>query len=505
MGRLLYRQSASYSGDTTINQGQLIPSGANILSSASSVVVASGATLNLNNTNQTLKGLAGAGTVSAGTANLTIGDGDNRTFSGDITGNGNVTKSGSGTQVFASALSHTGSTAINAGTLRVNNTLGTSGVTVAGSSTLTGKGTISGAVQVSNNGIITSGDTTLPDASRGALTLSGLTFSGSAVINLANVNTQSASSILNAGAISAQGGVGSILINITNATQLADNGTFTILKYTSLDNFSAFSLGTVTGTYNRQFKTLVNDTVNNLISLTTTGDTLKWTGAGSLTPQWSTSAGNTNWKLSSSGDPADYLAGDIVAFDDTATSFVVTIAEDVSPNGLTFNNSTNYTVNSANGTTFGITGATSLSKSGTGRVDINAPLKILGGLTVNNGTLALNNSGNIFTGNIILNDAGSLEVGATGALNTTNTLTFGSGATGKLSLKGNNATLTGLSNNALTTGTPIIENGSSLTTSTLTLSLASGSSTFDGVLQNGSTQTLALTKTGAWILALNGK
>jgi hypothetical protein len=50
-------------------------------------------------------------------------------------------------------------------------------------------------------------------------------------------------------------------------------------------------------------------------------------------------------------------------------------------------------------------------------VDINAPLKISGGLTVNNGILALNNSGNTFTGNVTLNGAGSLELGATGALN----------------------------------------------------------------------------------------
>jgi hypothetical protein len=82
-------------------------------------------------------------------------------------------------------------------------------------------------------------------------------------------------------------------------------------------------------------------------------------------------------------------------------------------------------------------------------------------------------------------------------------LTFGSGATGKLSLNGNNATLLGLANNSVTPGTPIIENGSSSTSSTLTLSLASGTSTFDGVLQNGSTQALLLTKTGAGTLTLN--
>lgn len=500
-GVLTLTAASTYSGDTTINQGELAVVTADTLSTASSVIVQSGATLNLNNTDQSIKAVAGTGTVSMGTGNLTINDGDSRTFSGDITGGGNVIKSGSGVQTFSSALSYTGTTAVNNGTLRVNSTLATSGVTVAGSATLTGKGTITGPVQVSDNGIITAGDTTLADASRGALTVSALTFSGKAVLNLANINTDTASSILKAGNISALGGVGSITININNTTQLADNSPFTVLQYSSLDNFDAFVLGTVTGSYNRQIKTLSNDTINHLILLNTTGDTLKWSGSQSST--WTTTVGNTNWSLSSSGDPADYLAGDVVTFNDTATNFTVSIAEAVSPNALTFDNSTNaYTVNSAPSTSFGIEGATSLIKNGTGRVDLNAPLKISGGLQINNGTLALNNSGNTFTGNITLAGAAQLELGASGALGTSNSLTFGAGATGKLSLKGNNATLTGLSNNSGSIGTPIIENGSLTTNSTLTLNIASGTNTFDGIIQNGATSTLLLTKTGSGKLVL---
>jgi len=500
-GTLVLSGPSTYSGDTTISQGEILASDVNVLSQSSSVVVSSGATLNLNSKNQTLKGLAGAGTVSTGTATLTIADGSNLTFTGDITGNGNVIKSGTGTQTFASSLTYTGSTSINAGVLKVNNTLASSTVNIAGSATLEGKGTISGSVVVASGGIITAGDSSLADASRGALTLSALTLNGTAVINIANINAQSSPSILNVGALSALGGAGSITINISNTTQLADNSSFTVLKYTSLDDFTAFTQGTITGTYNRQLKTLVNDSANNQIILTTTGDTLKWTGSSSLTPQWTTSSGNVNWKLSSSGDPAEYLASDIVAFDDTASNFVVTIAEDVSPNGITFNNTTNYTINSTTASSFGIIGQASITKSGTGRVDINAPLKISGGLTVNNGTLALNNSSNTFTGNINLNGTANLELGASGALGTSNSLTFGAGATGKLSLNGNNATLAGLANNSGNIGSPIIENGSSSSNSTLTLNLSSDT-TFDGVMQNGSSSSLLLTKTGSGTLTL---
>lgn len=500
-GVLTLTAANTYSGDTTINQGELKADTAGNLSANSSVVVLSGATLNLNSTNQSIKGLANAGTVSLGTATLTINDGDNRTFSGDITGGGNVIKSGSGAQTISSTLSYTGTTDINAGTLKVNGTLAGSAVTIAGSATLTGKGTVTAPITVSANGIITAGDTALADASRGALTVSALTFSDVGVINLANINTDTAASILKAGNISTSGGVGSVTINIINATQLADNSTFTLLQYASLSDITAFKLGTVTGTYNRQFVSLFNDTANSLITLKTTGDTLKWSGSQSST--WTSTAGNINWKLNSSGDPVDYLAGDVVTFNDTATNFTVSIAEAVTPNGLTFDNSANdYIVNSALATTFGIGGSTSLIKNGTSRLEINAPLNITGGLTVNNGTIALNNGSNSFSGNINLNGAANLELGASGALNTTNSLTFGSGSSGKLSLKGNNATLTGLANNSGNPGTPIIENGSSSTNSTLTLNIASGTNTFDGVMQNGDTNALNLTKTGSGSLIL---
>ncbi len=501
-GALNLNAANTYTGVTTINQGTLAASSAGVFSSGSSVVIKSGATLDLNNTDQSVKGLADVGLVSLGTGNLTISDGDSRTFSGDITGGGNIVKSGSGTQTFSSALSYTGATAVNNGTLRINNTLASSGVTVAGSAVLTGKGTISGPVTVAANGIITAGDTTLADASRGALTVSSLTFSGAAVLNLANINLGNASSILNAGAISTNALNGLITINVTNSSELLSNSSFVLLKYTSLDNFDAFTKGTITNTNSRQAVQIVNDLANNQIILTTAGDTLKWTGSSSLAPLWTTVTGNQNWKLSTAGTDADYLTDDTITFDDSAANFVVTLGENVTPGTITFDNSTNYTIKSADGFTYTISGSKGLVKTGTGRVDLNTPLGISGGITVNNGILALNDSGNTFTGNINLNGAGKLELGATGALGTTNSLTFGAGATGKLSLNGANATLAGLTNNTGSIGTPIIENGSLSTNSTLTLNIASGTNTFDGLLQNGSTGALLLTKTGSGTLVL---
>jgi len=501
-GVLTLAAAATFSGDTTINQGELSVASANNLSSASSVIVKSVATLNLNSNDQSIKGLADAGTVSLGAASLTINDGDSRNFSGDITGGGSLIKSGSGTQTFSSttSLSYSGSTSINAGVLKVNTTLASPLVNIDSGATLAGKGNIAGSVVVASGGIITAGDSSLADASRGALTLSAITFSGTAVINLANININSASSILNAGAI---GGTALITINIDNSTALTDNTIFTILKYASWDVATAFIKGTVTGASARQSTFISNDVANSQIILTTAGDTLKWSGSASLNPVWTTTPLNANWKLSSSGLDADYLPEDTVTFDDSATAFVVTLGETVLSGPITFDNSSSaYAVSSTNAL-FGIEGTKGLTKTGSALVDINVPLRISGGIIINNGTLALNNSGNTFTGNISLNNTGNLVIGATGAIGTTNSLTFGAGAAGKLSLNGNNATLTGLSNNAGNVGTPIVENGSLSTNSTLTLNIGTGiTNTFDGLIQNGGTPTLSLTKTGSGTLVL---
>jgi fibronectin-binding autotransporter adhesin len=119
------------------------------------------------------------------------------------------------------------------------------------------------------------------------------------------------------------------------------------------------------------------------------------------------------------------------------------------------------------------------------------------------GTLTLSGA-NLFTGGVTIN-AGTLIAGNATALGpaTNATLTFGSGSTGKLQLNGNNITIIDLNTNA-TVGTPVIESGSGTAgTDTLTVNTAN-SDTYGGVLQNGSTRLLALTKSGAGTLTLSG-
>ena len=176
-------------------------------------------------------------------------------------------------------------------------------------------------------------------------------------------------------------------------------------------------------------------------------------------------------------------------------------------------------INGKNTTLNGLSGSGTLTSSAAGAVTLtggaNDQTSTFGGVIQNGaGTLALVKTGtgtltlsgnNTFTGGVTIN-AGVIQIGNSGALNSTvpNTVTFGSNAaTGtKLQLNGFSITLGGLTTNS-TTGAPVVENGSE-TAATLTISQA-GANTFGGVLQDGSGEgALSLAKAGTGILTLAG-
>jgi len=142
-------------------------------------------------------------------------------------------------------------------------------------------------------------------------------------------------------------------------------------------------------------------------------------------------------------------------------------------------------------------GATvSLTTNGTGALTVGG---VIGGngFSINKegtGTLVLNGA-NTFDGGITI-DAGTVRVGNASALGTsTSPLTFGASSNGKLQVNGIALVLSGINGD----NTATIEN-SNVTNGSLSV----GSGSFDGTIQNGSAGTLALTKTGAGTLSLNG-
>ena len=95
--------------------------GRDLLPVASRLTVEAGATLDLNGNHQTVAALAGAGTVTnaaaGGTVTLTVNQDTTTAFSGALTGDLNLVKSGSGSLTLSGSSTYTAGTTVQAGTV----------------------------------------------------------------------------------------------------------------------------------------------------------------------------------------------------------------------------------------------------------------------------------------------------------------------------------------------------------------------------------------------------
>jgi autotransporter-associated beta strand protein len=236
-------------------------------------------------------------------------------------------------------------------------------------------------------------------------TVKTLTFTASGKLNfdVAGGGKDLTVSIING--VTNSGPAGSITINITGSAPA--NGTYALINYSGNlqgSGFSAYVLGTTPPgkTYE------LNDAAGVVQLVVSDLPAMKWTGLESS--EWSTAAiaGSKNWNQGAS--PVDYLDGEPVMFDGTATNFTVDLSvADVTPSNVSFNNSgaTPYTLQGSKA----ISGTTALTKSGTQ-------------------TLIITNT-NTYTGDTIIN-AGKLEIGGTAVLGSSGTyaggITIASGA-----------------------------------------------------------------------------
>ena len=134
-GTTIFTANNTYRGATTVSAGTLQAGAANTFAPNSAFTVASGAALNLASFNQSIGSLAGAGSVTLGSATLTTGnDNTSTTFSGTISGAGSLTKIGTGVLTLSGVNTYSGGTTL-AGTLSLanNQALGTGALTTTGS------------------------------------------------------------------------------------------------------------------------------------------------------------------------------------------------------------------------------------------------------------------------------------------------------------------------------------------------------------------------------------
>jgi fibronectin-binding autotransporter adhesin len=189
----------TFAGATTINAGTLALGAASttILANSSGVNVAALGTFDISAGNQTIKDLTGAGLVTLGASNLTLGTANSTTFAGVIAGSGgSLTKTGAGTLTLSGVNTYSGGTAINGGVVKVaavDTNLGTGNLALGGGKLLTTTTSATGKTVTLNAGTDTLAAATSTTATYngaigggGSLTLGDGTNNGAVVLTGTN-------------------------------------------------------------------------------------------------------------------------------------------------------------------------------------------------------------------------------------------------------------------------------------------------------------------------------
>ena len=413
---------------------------------------------------------------------------------GDLATDGGLTKNNTGMLTLTGTSTYTGTTLVSGGTLALNGTgsiNASNGITINGSGakllqlssvgstsaitltqgTLDGTGTV-GAVNLGASGLAATKVLANGNGTTSTLTTGALSFGGAATVNLASTTTGVG---IATGALTTSGTDAAIVFNI-GRTGAWTNGVNNLLSYSSFASadINDFALGTMTGTVFGARQTSGGLVLNgNNIALQVNGTSIYWTGLQSN--QWTTNAvaGSKNWKQTSDNVATDFIAADDIVLNDTpGTNQTLQIDDaNVSPNSLTFNNTTAVSYTLASSGAFGITGTASVVKNGNGLVAMNTSNSFTGGTIVNAGTLAINSATSLgnASGALTLNN-GTLQT--TADITTTRNITLGNA----------NSTILVDPSTTYTVNGVVSGTGALNKTGTGTLTLGTATNTFSGGL-----------------------
>ena len=281
-------------------------------------------------------------------------------------GEGNVALTGNN-------INFTGTTTVTAGRLRVGGNLGASAVSVA-----SGAAIAAGSASTPGAGFVKS--LSLASGSQSVFR-AGTTFDQLVIVDADALTSAGPHTVT---AVSTGG------LNPGDKVAIIDyEGTFSGFGNLALAPGSRFSL--------------VHNVAQTNIELEYTGGLLKWTGG---TGTWDLNT-TPNWDLG--GSPTNFLAGDSVLFDDTASTGAVTLAATLSPSGITINNNTlAYTLSGG-----GISGGGEIAKQGPGSATVTSPTSYTGATFVDEGTLVFGDgatSGEIGSGPVTVATGATLRL-----------------------------------------------------------------------------------------------
>ncbi|MFJ3483579.1 autotransporter-associated beta strand repeat-containing protein [Pseudomonas sp. NPDC090202] len=443
LGDLTLSGNNTFSGLIDIVSGSLSTVGSGALGNNAGIHLANGAALNLGGS-ASLGGLDGSGLVTVDTGNtLTVGGNDlDSTYGGNLSGNGALVKIGRGVLRFTALNSIVGNTSVNGGTLDVDGSLASALVTVNNGATLTGSGTLLGAVNIADGGHL---------AGR-----TGSTLTTGSLVLAPNANFDAA-----LGAPVAGGGNALVSVNgnltldgTLNVTDIGGFGAgiYRLMNYTGGLTNNGLALGTLpvgVTPASLQVQTAVGNQIN--LVVTAPGAALQfWDGSQTSangvidggSGVWD--AGSTNW-TSSDGTVNQNWQDDFAVF--TGAAGTVTVEGAHALTGMQFA-SDGYTLEQGAGGELtavnGSGGAMAVRVDPNVTATINTVINGSGTLNkLDSGTLVLN-AANGYTGGTTLN-GGTLVVGNDSALGS-GVLTAANGS--KLA---NNRSTT-LSNNVLLNG-----------------------------------------------------
>ncbi len=429
--------------------------------------------LNLNNNNLTIASLSDrfggtgtAGTVSLGSGTLTVGDTTSFTFSGGIGGAGSLIKQGNGTMILAGSSSYSGGTTVNAGVLNVTGSLQTGSALTAGASGAANIGTTN-----ANLGAVTDNNT---------MAIFGINFS-------ATTGTVTLASLSGVGnTYFAAGFTDSSTYTQGNTTVI---GTATLPMVTSgtlnLDGATSFITTLNGGTVNLLSDTLtvtngndvgtINGFAGNLVKTGTSNDVLTLSGSNSYNGSTSINAGTLSLN-NANALGATYL----INFNGGTLQYTSNNNNDYSNVFSTANNQLYIIDTNGQNVTFATaltSSGGSLTKLGLGTLTLTGSNTFNGGVTIQNGTLAVPTVNNANTNGSLGNNPfvtlGS--IGNTGTLEYTSAVDATSNMPFSLTLGGsggiqvdnsNNLTLNGLISGS---GALVISSAPGMVVGTVTL------------------------------------